>query len=703
MSRDLYLRSISQTASHLDAIVADMQTAVNSFSVGQLPDRAAEQQRINLMMTPYLENTEHNSRVPVKAVYYRIGEDCLFTSEGRVDYQSFEKSLANRIDLNRSGFFSHLNQDNRMNTCLLKDANGGENPAMQMVAFFFPVYDGQMRRHGTFAFLLDSADIVSLVKDYLGIRPDYLYVYSSTYNSILAIYENVPQTQKGREAALRANVNMVSRLAMEDGVTYDVLHYKTELYGLQIISCVQLKDLYVDTEGISRNMLLIGLGLGLLILLGAFLLARYFYQPVRKLLEQVDAEEEPDAEADEFEVINRHLITIQTEMQTLQERLAMQRPMVRDRLLQALIRGSIDEKGIQQLENVCPALYSEGHYACVALTSLPLRTEAVHRIEMLEEIKLNGASAHGVYLDDEHIFTWVIFCSGDDTQRTVYGMHLLKTLHEIGLQNAKVYLGNMVTATSEVSRSFLEAYITFNHHHTGTEEVELYTNNLMSVSGEVSGTKQLTNESASELYLQSFRTVNVDTSLNLLKVLLESTNSNSMLNASYNRYDLYAQTLRVSEPEVVTKFRDEQRIMEIIQDEEVFCQTMEQMTRANCKAVEQRRSNHLDGIKQEILNYLREHYCEVSFSLNVLSEQIGYSATYINRCLREETGYSFIQYLSLMRINRAKELLTSSDRRIKEIVEMVGYQDLASFTRKFKEYEGVTPSQYREVNSQNDP
>ena len=77
---------------------------------------------------------------------------------------------------------------------------------------------------------------------------------------------------------------------------------------------------------------------------------------------------------------------------------------------------------------------------------------------------------------------------------------------------------------------------------------------------------------------------------------------------------------------------------------------------------------------------------------------MGYSATYINRCLREETGYSFIQYVSMLRIAKAKEALVETDDKIKDIVARLGYQDLASFTRKFKEYEGVTPAEYRSIN-----
>jgi two-component system, response regulator YesN len=103
-------------------------------------------------------------------------------------------------------------------------------------------------------------------------------------------------------------------------------------------------------------------------------------------------------------------------------------------------------------------------------------------------------------------------------------------------------------------------------------------------------------------------------------------------------------------------------------------------------------------VRQKILITMREHCYEPDFSLSYLSEIVGFSSTYINRCLREETGYGFMKLNSILRIARAKEELVQTDKMIKEIVANVGYMDIASFTRKFKEMEGVTPGEYRRLN-----
>ena len=63
---------------------------------------------------------------------------------------------------------------------------------------------------------------------------------------------------------------------------------------------------------------------------------------------------------------------------------------------------------------------------------------------------------------------------------------------------------------------------------------------------------------------------------------------------------------------------------------------------------------------------------------------------------KEETGENFIEYLTEIRLRSARELLQNSQYSIKEICAQSGYSDPNYFSRIFKKYEGVTPSEFRE-------
>lgn len=63
---------------------------------------------------------------------------------------------------------------------------------------------------------------------------------------------------------------------------------------------------------------------------------------------------------------------------------------------------------------------------------------------------------------------------------------------------------------------------------------------------------------------------------------------------------------------------------------------------------------------------------------------------------KQELGINFIDYLTKTRINEAKILLRSTDKRISDIAMEVGYRDQHYFSSSFKKYQGDTPKAYRE-------
>ena len=83
-------------------------------------------------------------------------------------------------------------------------------------------------------------------------------------------------------------------------------------------------------------------------------------------------------------------------------------------------------------------------------------------------------------------------------------------------------------------------------------------------------------------------------------------------------------------------------------------------------------------------------------SLDEVSKAVDISPYYFSKLFKEETGENFIEYLTKVRISRAKELLTDPNVSIKEVCASSGYSDPNYFSRIFKKYEGVTPSEYRE-------
>ncbi|CAH0120200.1 putative response regulatory protein [Paenibacillus sp. CECT 9249] len=91
-----------------------------------------------------------------------------------------------------------------------------------------------------------------------------------------------------------------------------------------------------------------------------------------------------------------------------------------------------------------------------------------------------------------------------------------------------------------------------------------------------------------------------------------------------------------------------------------------------------------------MLRYVHEHYGE-DITVEELAEQLHISTNYLRSIFRKVTGETFNQYVTRVRIEKAKDLLMEGKYYIYEIAELVGYKNVTYFSTLFKKYTGVTP------------
>jgi two-component system response regulator YesN len=97
-----------------------------------------------------------------------------------------------------------------------------------------------------------------------------------------------------------------------------------------------------------------------------------------------------------------------------------------------------------------------------------------------------------------------------------------------------------------------------------------------------------------------------------------------------------------------------------------------------------------------VKDYIMEHYHE-PISLNMIAEVIYLSPSYLSDLFKNQTGENLTNYLSKVRIEKAKELLKDRQMKSYEVGELVGYKDPAYFSKVFKKVVGVSPNEYRNI------
>ena len=95
-----------------------------------------------------------------------------------------------------------------------------------------------------------------------------------------------------------------------------------------------------------------------------------------------------------------------------------------------------------------------------------------------------------------------------------------------------------------------------------------------------------------------------------------------------------------------------------------------------------------------VKNYIQEHYAE-DIGLGSMAKMVYMNPYYFSTFFKKETGQNFKNYLVEVRMREAMKLLMASDMKTYELAEAVGYHDVRTFTDKFREVFGDSPSAYK--------
>ncbi len=114
-----------------------------------------------------------------------------------------------------------------------------------------------------------------------------------------------------------------------------------------------------------------------------------------------------------------------------------------------------------------------------------------------------------------------------------------------------------------------------------------------------------------------------------------------------------------------------------------------------CTKCFERKEKTLSSNVEKAIAFIQINYMN-DLSLEDVANAVFLSSGYLSIIFKEETGYTVLEYITCVRMNKAKELVLKTPAlRVKDIAEQLGYNNVQSFIRYFKKYYGVTPMAYR--------
>ena len=104
-----------------------------------------------------------------------------------------------------------------------------------------------------------------------------------------------------------------------------------------------------------------------------------------------------------------------------------------------------------------------------------------------------------------------------------------------------------------------------------------------------------------------------------------------------------------------------------------------------------------DRLIAEIVEYINQHCLRCDFSVQETSEHFNMLLPNLSQFFKDHTGQNILDYSTNLRMERAKKLLRETETPLKELGYQIGYYNVSSFIRRFKQTQGVTPGDYRRL------
>lgn len=579
------------------------------------------------------------------------------------------------------------------------------------VLFFVPITSGGAS-YGTVIYALDMNVIRTEISVILE-NSNGAVLLVDNQNNLMTSVDNDNILPELNKSTLFENADQNSLRVK--GRTYYV-NYDENPYGyFQILSLIYTPLL---SSSLSQFLWTFFLGIVIAFILGAistYIVANKQYKSIKKLEKMLSDKElvnerySYDKQAyNELTILEEGIKNFLERSKKLVEQTDFQVPYVRRQLLRELLDGKLKDtsKANVLFETINMDLNKENFIVMYIDTKRKQDVLSEYNDNVMESLSVLQAENYVAYatelFNDPTKDPSIVYVINYDSnfkpsfdERNIIEDILQKI--EIAMDSKFVsFVGSSYTGINRINQSYIESLVARDSYIFTKNKYVIYFDDIKN-NTKKQGSKPFFSKEQELKFISSLQQGDMEVAIESLDAMLrdiEETDqgpNNSKIRLSYLIYMI----LRIGDEngmEEIGSMLNEINNFKLTENLKVY---LYQVVREICKFINLEKDKKRNALRSQIFEYIESNFDSHEISLDSMANIFGFSVSYLSTFIKEEKGMTFSKYIQDLRIGKIKRELIDTNYLIKDIIQNAGYYDVPNFTRKFKEIEGITPSQFR--------
>lgn len=635
-------------------------------------------------------------------LYYK-DENSVFTSSGVYTIPVLAKQIYKFDDLSETQLINNLN-------ALVKPAvlppRTDEKSGKSYLRMFVPLYPKQKQSYGALVYLIEENAIHRLMSAYnTAVGSTWIFDQSNQLVTGLAAKEG-PSNLSISNLVNQSSLNDYQKVIIE-GKQYYLFYMESKQSGWKYASLLPVNQVLQKVEQAQTWYIY---GIAVLLLLGAGLIYISMimnYKPIHQLrMDSIRVLTHGDRNLNELDTVRNILNQLALHNKVLDEKVKHQAFAARTHLLLSMLKGDYNdlEEILEYGQEIGFSIASKTMRVAIAELPTHVGVKQTPTIEDMERLFPSRLLAYGMKHSEANKYVFIMLTDGVDLVEMETGLRQFReTLNQLVNVPVTVGVGSQV-GIPNIPQSYLEAQTALSYRFVqGVNRIIYYDRVPMRAdfSDEYPHAEMEKLQSA----IREGNTIKIQSQLSLLVSYIKEKQPPlivarglcfemiRMINGVWRELglqevhspDRYPNIFSLERLETIDEFENLINALSID-----LCDAFE-----NQQALEAKGTTLDSRSIDAIFAYIQTHFDNCEFTLQGMAEHFGVALPNLGQFFKDRTGQTLLEYTTFLRMEKAKMILTSTPLQLKTVAEEVGYYNVSSFIRRFKQLTGVTPGEYR--------